>query len=358
MAFGINLAMTRLLGKSNQWAWRVPIIAMQIYPVLLLVFIFYLPESPRWLVSHERHDDAKEALVEIYGEDDAQEQCDDLIESHNNESDENVGYIDMFSPSHDQFHPNMITVMGQINQALTGYGAVSVYGPQIFELLGFDTVTAEYLTQGNYLSYLALMTFAWLLIDAIGRRALLLSGSAVLTLCFLLLTLFGGLCDHASDLHIPILASAIPGIISLFVATGAFGIGWLAPVWLIPTEIFPTTARAQGTAVSVIIWGLANFAVTLITPILFNNLKYWIFIVFAATNLFAGTWTWLFLPESGGRSFEENQKFFEDAREAKTWRVGRVKKGEYTKMPYSSGNDEEGGENTPLLRRVREQAQG
>jgi hypothetical protein len=40
----------------------------------------------------------------------------------------------MITPSHDQFHPTIITIMGQVNQALTGYGAVSVYGPQIFEV--------------------------------------------------------------------------------------------------------------------------------------------------------------------------------------------------------------------------------
>lgn len=213
---------------------------------------------------------------------------------------------------------------------------------------------AQYLTQGNYISYLILMTFAWLLIDAVGRRALLLWGAGVLTICFFLLTLFGGLASNAPDLGIPIDAVAIPGIVSLFIATGAFGIGWLATVWLIPTEIFPTSARAQGTAVSVIIWGLANFVVTLITPILFNNLKYWFFLVLAFTNTFAGVWTWLYCPESGGRSFEENQGFFEEAKEAGTWRVGAVKKGEYKKMPYPAKEDEEG-ESAPLLRRVQDQ---
>jgi len=127
----------------------------------------------------------------------------------------------------------------------------------------------------------------------------------------------------------------------------------LATVWLIPTEIFPTTARANGTAISVIIWGLANFAVTLLTPIMFNNLKYWIFLVFGATNLVAGLWTWLYLPESGNRSFEENQKFFDQAKEAGTWRVSKVAKGEYKRMPYPAGED---GENAPLLGRIRDQA--
>ena len=88
---------------------------------------------------------------------------------------------------------------------------------------------------------------------------------------------------------------------------------------------------------------------------MFNNLDYWLFLVFGFTNAFAGIWTYFYQPESGGRSFEENQEFFKEAKEIGTWRVGAVKDGEFKHMPYSSpdGGD---GENTPLLRRVREQA--
>ena len=239
---------------------------------------------------------------------------------------------------------------------LTSSSAVSVYGPQIFELLGYGTRKSEYLTQGNYVSYFFLMTFAWLLVDAVGRRTVLLGGSGVLTVGFFLLTLFGGLAMHRTDFGIPKDAVAIPGIIVLYLATGAFGIGWLATIWLIPTEIFPTTARAQGTAVSVIIWGLANFAVTLLTPILFNNLNYWIFLVFGITNTFAGVWTYFYQPECGGRSFEENQEFFESAKEEGSWRVAKVDKGKFLKLPYPKPDGEDG-ETQPLLRRIQDQAQ-
>lgn len=230
---------------------------------------------------------------------------------------------------------------------------MSVYGPQIFELLGFRVQLAEYLTQANYISYFLLMTGAWLLIDAVGRRILMISGSAVLTACFALLALFGGLAMHSEDLNIPVLGPGVPGVVTLFVATWAFGIGWLATVWLIPTEIFPTAARGQACAISVVVWGLANFAITLLTPIIFNNLKYWIFIIFAATNAFAGIWTYIYLPESGNRSFEDNQDFFERASQAGTWRVSKVHGGAYLRMPY--GDKMLDAERTPLLERVEDQ---
>ncbi|KAF2479649.1 general substrate transporter [Neohortaea acidophila] len=354
MAFAINLLVTRTLGKSNQWAWRIPIMAMQIYPVGLLLVIGRLPESPRWFVFHDRNEDAENSMKDLFGDEDGKKKCEELVEAASNERDENVTYTDMFTPGHAQFHPTMLTVMGQVNQALTGYGAVSVYGPQIFELLGYGTNLAENLTQANFVSYFFLMTFAWLLVDAVGRRALLCWGSVALIICFGLLALFGGLAVNNDDLGIPLNAVAVPGIVTLFLATGAFGIGWLATIWLIPTEIYPTTARAQGTAVSVIIWGLANFTITLITPLMFNNLKYWIFLVFCFTNLFAGVWTYLYCPETGGRSFEENQEFFEKAKEEGTWRVGKVEKGKFKQFHYvdSEGQDQE---REPLLRRVEDQ---
>ena len=233
MAFAINLGVTVALGKENEWAWRIPIICMQVYPLLLLSFISELPESPRWFVYHEREEDAKKSLDKIYGEDEGKKKCEELVESHKNESGASVSYTNMLTPGHDQFHPTFITIMGQINQALTGYGAVSVYGPQIFELLGFGIRKSEYLTQGNYVSYLFLMTFAWLLVDAVGRRSVLLYGSTVLTGCFVLLAIFGGLVQESDRFGISnIDAVAIPGIVALYVATGAFGIGWLATIWV------------------------------------------------------------------------------------------------------------------------------
>ena len=98
-----------------------------------------------------------------------------------------------------------------------------------------------------------------------------------------------------------------------------------------------------------IIWSLANFAVILLTLIMFNSLKYWIFLIFAATNAIAGIWTYVYLLESGGRSSEENQWFFDDAKEAGTWRVNKVKGGMFTKLPYGG---ELNAETTPLLSRV------
>lgn len=344
MAFSINLGVTITLGKDNQWAWRVPIVVMQVFPLVLMSIMGRLPETPRWFFSKDRKEDANRALKRMHGEEAAKSKFEELAKAQREESDEKIGYSDMLMPGARQFHPTVVTIMGQVNQALTGYGAVSVYGPQIFELLGFSVRKAEYLTLGNYISYFVTMTLAWMTIDLLGRRKLMVWGSAGLATSFALLTIIGGLATTYPRL--PSVAFEIPGSLVLYVATAIFGICWLSTVWLIPTEIYPSGARAQGSAISVIIWGLANFAVTLLTPIGFNNLKYWLFLVFALTNTFAGWWTQRYTPESGGRSFEINQEFFEKARDEGTWLVAKVEGGRYLGMPKRRDGDE----NEPLLR--------
>jgi hypothetical protein len=87
---------------------------------------------------------------------------------------------------------------------------------------------------------------------------------------------------------------------------------------------------------------------------MFNNLKYWIFLVFGGTNIFAGVWTYLYCPESGGRSFEENQEFFDSAKEEKSWNVNKVDGGKFKWLPYPKPDGTDG-ESQPLLQRVQDQ---
>lgn len=151
----------------------------------------------------------------------------ELTEAHEQEQrDGMMTYVDMLILGRDQWHPTVVTIMGQINQALTGYGAVSVYGPQIFVLLDFVTTDAEFLTLGNYFF---MMTVAWTMIDRKGRRALIINGAFWLAVSFAVLTLFSGLASSREGLGIPLLATRIPGTIVLYLATSAFGIGWLVP---------------------------------------------------------------------------------------------------------------------------------
>lgn len=367
IAYGLNLALTMTLGKQNQWSWRIPIVGMQVFPLALVSVLHQLPESPRWLIFQDRHDDAEDALKTIYSDQEAKEKLKDLQNAAEEETASDVSYKHMLNPKDKSFHPTVVVIMGQINQAFTGIGAISVYGSQLFVLLGRSTTTAEYLTMGNYVVYLLAMTLAWVLIDKYGRRALMVSGAMIMAVIFTLLTIFALLAkrfDSSSLIAVMVgkgeggsdalqLTMSILGVVALYAITSIFGITWLATPMLIPTEIYPLTARAQGSAISIVTWGASNFGITLLTPILFNSISAWLFLCFAGTNLIAGVWTWLYLPETGGRSFEDNQAFFTTAREKGAWRV-RAADREFLQMPDAQQSEddddnEEANERTRLV---------
>jgi hypothetical protein len=86
IAYGISLGVTRAL-KESQWAWRIPIMVMQLYPILLVSFISRLPESPRYFMSKEQKYEAQKALEEMWSKKDAKSKLNGLQEAQDNESD-------------------------------------------------------------------------------------------------------------------------------------------------------------------------------------------------------------------------------------------------------------------------------
>ena len=120
MAFIINVALTHGLTKYNQWAWRLPIIIMQLYPILLFSGASLLPETPRWFILHDKIDKAKNSVRRVFGEDQVEPRTKELTEARDKENEEgSTSYWDLCLPSGSQFHPTVVTVMGQINQVIT-----------------------------------------------------------------------------------------------------------------------------------------------------------------------------------------------------------------------------------------------
>jgi hypothetical protein len=88
------------------------------------------------------------------------------------------------------------------------------------------------------------MTLAWLLIDALGRRKLLIQGSVILSISFVILAVFGGLSENSSKIDIPVIVPGILGSIALFIATGKCNAN--ANACLIRTDGFQVRSASVG----------------------------------------------------------------------------------------------------------------
>ena len=174
---------SNFLSDENVWRWMLGI---ELIPALLyFVLLFFVPKSPRWLYLNNQISKAKEVLVNIYGHEKG--------ELEMNSIDENIS-LDSNSSKlkiHDLFKPSLrfILIVGLIIgilQQITGINAVYFYATSIFKQTGIGTDAA--FSSGVLLSTISVIfTFvAIYLIDRMGRRPLLLIGTAGISVSLLI----------------------------------------------------------------------------------------------------------------------------------------------------------------------------
>lgn len=242
----INYAFTNIDGS---WRWMFGI---GFIPALLLCLgMFFLPESPRWLVRQHLPDNAKKVLRQLRGTDDVDEEINDIQKSLNMRQ---TSFREIFSP---WVLPVLLlgAMMGLIQQ-VTGINTIIYYAPTIFQLAGFEDASSSILaTVGigvvNVLSTIAAIFF----LDRLGRRPLLLTGLAGMgiTLAGLSLAFYIG-ADS------PMLRWIAMGCTFLYIICFAFSLG--AMLWLLVSEIFPLEVRATAMSVAILSCWFWNFVVS------------------------------------------------------------------------------------------------
>ena len=289
MSYLVDYALADIQG----WRWMFGLAAVP--AAILAVGMFWLPESPRWLVSKNLIDSARTVLERIRRTKDVGTELDDIQSSLAVQS---GGWRDLFTPV---IRPALIVGVGlAILQQITGINTVIYYAPMIFEFTGAKSASASILaTIGVGVVNVAMTVVALLLVDRVGRRPLLLIGLTGMII---------GLGVLGLAFQLPSLSGSLGWIaeISLMLYVGAFAIG-LGPVfWLLISEIYPLKIR--GVAMSVATsanWGANLFvALTFLTLIQATGRSstFWIY---GLVGIGAWLFTWFYVPETKGRSLED-----------------------------------------------------
>ncbi|MFZ1807900.1 MAG: sugar porter family MFS transporter [Cyclobacteriaceae bacterium] len=275
------------------WRWMFGLAAVP--AAILAVGMFWLPESPRWLMSKNLIDSARTVLERIRRTKDVGTELKDIQSSLAVQS---GGWRDLFTPI---VRPALIVGVGlAILQQITGINTVIYYAPMIFEFTGAKSASASILaTIGVGVVNVAMTVVALLLVDRVGRRPLLLIGLTGMII---------GLGVLGLAFQLPSLSGSLGWIaeISLMLYVGAFAIG-LGPVfWLLISEIYPLKIR--GVAMSVATsanWGANLFvALTFLTLIQATG-KSSTFWIYGLVGIGAWLFTWFYVPETKGRSLED-----------------------------------------------------
>ena len=278
------------------WRWMLGLSAVP--ATLLWLGMFSMPESPRWLVSRDRLQEAKSVLGRLRGGASVEAELNEIQASFARQQHEEMSWCDLLTP---RLRMPLIIGLGlAIFQQVTGINTVIYYAPTILESAGFNSASLSILgTVGVGLINVLATIVSVFLVDRMGRRPLMLIGLAGMIISMGLI----GWTFQAGQLSEPMKIAAV-GSLMLYVASFAISLGPL--FYLIVSEIYPLSIRAQAISIMTVIqWG-ANLVVSMtflsMTEALGHSVTFWLYGLMA---LAAWVFFFLLVPETRGRSLEE-----------------------------------------------------
>ncbi|WP_010493526.1 sugar porter family MFS transporter [Paenibacillus elgii] len=287
---------------ATGWRWMF---GVGVLPGLLfLVLLFFVPESPRWLIKQGRPVEALPILLKIHGDDLARQEVLDIKESFKQE---NASLRQLFTPG--LRTALLVGVVLAVLQQVTGINAIMYYAPEIFKQAGAGTNASLVQTiLVGLINFLFTILALWL-IDKAGRKALLLVGSALMTVSLLVI----GIAFHSGQTSGPLV------LISILVYVAAFAISLGPVVWVLLSEIFPNRIRGRATAIASMSLWAADYIVSQSFPPMLNTagpaMTFWIF---GALSLVTFLFTWRVVPETKGKSLEEIEAVWSAKAKAET----------------------------------------
>lgn len=275
---------------ENAWRWMIGVMA---FPALFYtVIVFNIPESPRWLLSKSRIDEAKAVLEKI----DSSVKMEDLLNELRIDENEGLKVETIFLKKY-RFPLTLAFLIAVFNQ-FSGINAFLYYAPRIFAEAGLEQSAALMSSVGIGITNLIFTLFGVFLIDVLGRKVLMYIGSVGYIVSL-------GLVSAAFFFKWE--GMAVPFFLFLFIASHAIGQG--AVIWVFISEIFPNHLRASGQAFgSSTHWVLAAIIPSGI-PYLFSTIGAGtVFLIFTVMMIFQLIFVIFLMPETKGKSLEELQQ--------------------------------------------------
>ncbi|MDA7026609.1 sugar porter family MFS transporter [Bacillus sp. CLL-7-23] len=302
LAFTFNAILGTTMG-DNSHVWRYMLIIAAVPALFLFFGMLRVPESPRWLVSKDKNEDALSVLRKIREEKHADLEFKEIEHAVLKESKmKQATYRELTVP-----WVRRIVFLGigiAVVQQITGVNSIMYYGTEILKNAGFETKAALIGNIANgVISVLATFVGIWLL-GKVGRRPLLLTGLIGTTTALLLIGIFSTLLQGSVALPYVVL--------SLTVTFLTFQQGAVSPVtWLMLSEIFPLRLRGLGMGVTVFCLWIANFFVGFTFPILLEKIGLSsTFYIFVGLGLASIIFVKIFLPETKGLTLEQLEHNF------------------------------------------------
>jgi MFS transporter, SP family, sugar:H+ symporter len=283
-------------------AWRWIYLGEVVLALLYIALLFTIPESPRHLVAQQQVPEARRVLSTLLGDRDVEPTINRITDTL--EQEKPPSWRDLRKPTGGLYGIVWVGLGLAVFQQAVGINVIFYYSDVLWEAVGFgekSSFTIALVTTGvNVL----ITVVAIGLIDRVGRRPLLLVGSAGMTVMLATLTVvFAGatIVNGRPDLD------AVSGVVALVAAdlfVVAFGVSWGPVLWVLLGEMFPNRIRSAALGLASGVQWMTNFTVVMTFPALRHalSLAYGFYALCAMLSLL---FVWKCVRETNGVSLED-----------------------------------------------------
>lgn len=296
--FGIAKA-----GSGDQWlntiGWRYMFLSGAVPATLFLVLLFFVPETPRFLMMKNHEERARGVLAKLVPKEEGDREIADIRASlghHRSGKLFSFGALLIFSG-----------ILLSIFQQFVGINVVLYYATDIFKGMGMSTNAALFQTIIVGAVNLTFTVIAILTVDRFGRRPLQIVGALIMATSMIWL---------GTELWLG--GKGMAALVAMLVYTAGFAVSWGPVTWVLLSEIFPNQIRGKAMALAVAMQWIANYLVSWTFPILNNNpflvkhfnhgFAYWIY---GVMSILAALFVWRTVPETKGRTLEQMEALWQ-----------------------------------------------
>jgi sugar porter (SP) family MFS transporter len=298
--------------NNSDWAWRAPSIVQAGYPLVQVIFWWFLPESPRWLIANGRAGEAKKILARFHTGGDEGHQ---LLAF---EMEEISRTIELEQEAKSTKWSALIATPGNRKRTLiavcvggfaqwNGIAVVSYYLTLVLDTVGVTDPDTQTLINGilQIFNFGAAVSAAFL-VDRLGRRTLFIWSGAGMLVSFIIWTACSAVFDQEGSK-----AAGIVVVAFIFVFFFHYDIAYTPLLLGYPTEIFPYSLRSKGLTVELLTVYGSLIILSFVNPIALDNIGWHYYIVFCVLLAIFFVVTFFLFPETKGYSLEEIAEVFD-----------------------------------------------
>ncbi|CAG9984908.1 unnamed protein product [Clonostachys byssicola] len=316
LAYWINYGSLQNISDGTNTQWQVPMGVQALPGVILILGVFLIPESPRWLLTRgkvERAEKSLETLRSLPRDHEFVRQEFNTIQASLEEKAVQTGIKGFF---HELASPGIrkrmaMVMIIQVGFQFSGGNIITYYNTSILSSIGLKSSSTNYLFSGIYglIKFIAVLLYCLFLVDRFGRRRGLFIGSGLIIFSLTYITIYLAVANPSSSNTTG--PAGWIAVVCIYIFALGYAISWGTVPWIINAEVFPNRLRSTCMSICITWQYLVNFALSRGQPNMVIAMHAWgPFLLFTLFTTMMTIYCFFAYPETKGLSMESMDELF------------------------------------------------